>query len=187
MRSAMRLSLLELSDVRLLKPEQVVNHRGFFCEMFRRDRISDFDFVQDNISFSAKAGTVRGLHYQSPPHAQAKLITILRGAVLSVAIDIRRGSPSFGRHVSAELSAENFNQLLIPHGFAHGFCTLLADTLVFYKVDAFYSPGDDRGIFWNDPALGIDWPVDAAEAIVSEKDEKLPCLAEIEPPFVYGP
>jgi dTDP-4-dehydrorhamnose 3,5-epimerase len=134
---------------------------------------------------SADRGTIRGLHFQSPPFAQTKLVTVVRGAVFDVAVDIRRGSPTFGRWVSAELDADGLNQLLIPAGFAHGFCTLRPDTLLFYKVDAYYAPAHDHGILWSDPALDIPWPVDPAAAILSDKDRRQPPLSQIETPFVY--
>jgi dTDP-4-dehydrorhamnose 3,5-epimerase len=180
----MEVVALDIPDIKLFRPQRFGDERGFFCETYRRTAHADYDFVQDNVSVSAESGTIRGLHFQAPPFAQAKLITVLRGAVLDVAVDIRRGSPSFGNWVSWELSAENFNQLLIPAGFAHGFCTLVPDTMIFYKVDAYYSRPHDCGILWNDPALGIVWPVEPGSAILSDRDRKLPRLSDIESPFV---
>jgi dTDP-4-dehydrorhamnose 3,5-epimerase len=176
---------IEIADVKLIKLRKFADTRGFFCEVFRKRDHEDIDFVQDNFSLSSAVGTIRGLHYQAPPFAQAKLVTVLRGAIFDVAVDMRRGSPTFGAWVGAELSLENSHQLLIPWGFAHGFCTLLPDTIVHYKVDGYYSAAHDRGILWNDPALGIGWPVAAAAAIVSEKDGSLPPLGAIDTPFVH--
>jgi dTDP-4-dehydrorhamnose 3,5-epimerase len=173
------------SEAKLLTLKKHGDGRGFFCESFKSKDFPGLDFVQDNLSMSAAAGTVRGLHFQSPPFAQTKLVTVLRGAIFDVAVDLRRGSPTFGRWVRAELNAETLNQFLIPVGFAHGFCTLAPDTLVLYKVDAYYSPAHDHGVLWNDPALEIDWPVDREAAILSEKDRLLPPLSAVDSPFVY--
>jgi dTDP-4-dehydrorhamnose 3,5-epimerase len=175
-----QITSLPIPEVRLVVPDRFGDARGFFCETYsRRDfaagGIPD-EFVQDNHSRSASAGTVRGLHYQLPPYAQCKLIRVLRGSILDVAVDIRRGSPSFGAHVTVTLSAELGNQLFIPAGFAHGFCTLEPDTEVAYKVTAYYSREHDRGIRWNDPALAIAWPVGAEAAVLSAKDVALPLL-----------
>lgn len=142
-------------------------------------------FVQDNHSRSEAAGTVRGLHFQTPPFAQAKLVRCSAGRILDVAVDIRAGSPTFGRHVAAELSAENGWQLYVPVGFAHGFATLEPSSELQYKVTAPYSAPNDGGIFWNDPALGIDWSIDTNAAVLSEKDQKLPLLADFVTPFRY--
>jgi dTDP-4-dehydrorhamnose 3,5-epimerase len=136
------------------------------------------EFVQDNQSLSVEKGVVRGLHYQLPPTAQDKLIRVTRGAILDVAVDIRRGSPTFGKHVSAVISAESWNQVFVPKGFAHGFVTLEPNTEVLYKVTNYYSPKDERGIRWNDPKLGIKWGIDESSAVLSEKDRKYPMLAE---------
>jgi dTDP-4-dehydrorhamnose 3,5-epimerase len=176
---------LQIPEVKLLKLDRFSDSRGFFCEMFKRTAHPAVDFVQDNLSVSVKRGTVRGLHYQAPPFAQTKLVTVLRGAVFDVAVDIRKRSPTFGRWVGVELSEGELNQLLIPPGFAHGFCTLAPDTMVLYKVDAYYSPRHDRGILWNDPSLGIAWPVGPAEAILSDKDGRLPPLSAVDSPFAY--
>lgn len=171
-----------IAGVRILVPRRLRDERGFFAESWSRQRLHDVgidvDWVQENHAASTARGTVRGFHYQLPPAAQAKLIRVVRGAALDVAVDIRRGSPTFGRHVAAELSARNFRQLFIPAGFAHGYCTLEPDTEVLYKVDHGYAPDTERGIRWDDPALGIDWPIEAGAAVVSEKDRGLPVLAE---------
>jgi dTDP-4-dehydrorhamnose 3,5-epimerase len=165
-----------------LTPRRFGDHRGWFTETWSR-RTLDIAFCQDNMSLSAEMGTIRGLHFQKPPHAQAKLIMVLQGAILDVAVDIRRASPTFGQHVAVELSAAAGNQLLIPRGFAHGFCTLEPGTQVMYKVDDFYAPETDAGIFWADPDLAINWPVRVDQAHLSPKDLGLPRLKDIESPF----
>ena len=142
-------------------------------------------FVQDNQSSSKRAGTLRGLHFQLPPAAQAKLVSVLRGRVLDVAVDIRRGSPTFGKHVATELSAESGRQLYIPVGFAHGFLTLEDDVVVMYKVSDYYAPAHDSGIRWNDPEIAIPWPCKDADIIISDKDRRLPLLKEFASPFAY--
>jgi dTDP-4-dehydrorhamnose 3,5-epimerase len=173
---------LSIPDVRLITPRRFGDHRGWFTETWSR-RTLDIAFCQDNMSLSAEMGTIRGLHFQKPPHAQAKLVMVLQGAILDVAVDIRRASPTFGRHVAVELSAAAGNQLLIPRGFAHGFCTLEPGTQVMYKVDDFYAPESDAGIFWADPDLAINWPVRVDQAHLSPKDLGLPRLKDIESPF----
>ncbi len=177
----------EIADVKLVRPGRHGDSRGFFSEVYRADVFRDaglpVDWVQDNHSLSAAAGTVRGLHFQTPPFAQDKLVRVVRGAVLDIAVDMRRSSPTFGRFVSRELSAENWLQLFVPKGFAHGFCTLTADVEVLYKVTEYYAPKHDGGVAWNDPDLAVAWPVDAASAILSEKDRKLPRLADLGAPF----
>ena len=130
---------------------------------------------------SKKAGTVRGLHFQKPPAAQAKLVRVLRGKIMDVAVDLRRDSPTYGQHISIEMTQDDVAQLYIPEGFAHGFCTLVDNTVVLYKMSSFYAPSAEGGIFWNDPALNIHWPVDAKAAILSGKDEKLPLFKDLEP------
>ncbi len=171
-----------IPDVKILNPKVFKDNRGFFVESFNARRFSDHglptEFKQDNVSYSEHVGTVRGLHFQRPPFAQHKLVSVLRGSILDIAVDLRRGSPSYGRHVAVELFAETANQLFIPAAFAHGFCTLEPDTVVVYKVSEFYSAEHDDGIYWADPALGIDWPVAEAAAILSDKDGKLPKLAD---------
>lgn len=178
----MNITPTALAEVRILEPRKFGDHRGFFSEVYSRRALTaagiDLEFVQDNHSMSAAPGTVRGLHYQIGAAAQAKLVRVVRGAVLDVAVDIRRSSPTFGRHVAVELSAANWRQVLVPVGFAHGFVTLEPDTEVIYKVTADYAPAEERGILWNDPALGIDWRVEAAAATLSDRDRRHPLLAE---------
>ena len=179
----MQVIATEIPAVKLLTPKKFGDNRGFFSETFNRKTFAeltgvDVDFVQDNQSLSVEKGVVRGLHYQLPPTAQAKLVRVTRGAILDIAVDIRRGSPTFGKHVAAVISAENWRQIFVPVGFAHGFVTLEANTEVLYKVTAYYSPKDERGIRWNDPALRIDWGIDESAAVLSEKDRKYPTLAE---------
>jgi len=174
----------------LIVPPRFGDDRGFFSETYNQAALAevgiDLTFMQDNHSWSKAAGVVRGLHFQAPPVAQDKLIRVSRGRVLDVAVDIRRGSPTYGRHVAAELSAENWAQLLVPAGFAHGFQTLSPDTEVQYKVTAPYAPETEGGVLWNDPALGIDWPLAAEEAVLSAKDQVLPTLAELDSPFIWS-
>jgi dTDP-4-dehydrorhamnose 3,5-epimerase len=176
---------LSIPDVKLIRTPRISDARGCFCETFQRADFAeqglDYDFLQDNQSSSDRPGTVRGLHFQRPPFAQTKLVRVLRGRIFDVAVDLRRSSPSFGRHVAVELSSESDEQLLIPAGFAHGFCTLEPDTVVFYKVDQVYSAAHDSGVNWADPELGIEWPIAAAEAILSEKDRRLPMLDDLAP------
>lgn len=176
---------LPIPDVKVLTPRRFGDSRGWFTESWSR-KVLDVDFCQDNMSLSAPRGTVRGLHFQKPPHAQAKLVIVLRGRILDVAVDIRTGSPTFGKHVAVELGAEEGNQVFVPRGFAHGFCTLEPDTMVMYKVDSFYAPGSDAGVLWSDPALAINWPVTPDAAEVSPKDQMLPRLSEIMSPFTWG-
>lgn len=145
----------------------------------------DHDFVQDNHSYSALTGTIRGIHFQRPPHAQAKLVRCLRGAIMDYAIDLRRGSPSYGRHVAARLSASGAEQLYVPVGFGHAFITLEPDVEVAYKVSDVYAPDCEAGVIWNDPALAIDWPLPDSGPVLSNKDEVLPTLASLESPFEY--
>jgi dTDP-4-dehydrorhamnose 3,5-epimerase len=182
---------LDIPAVKLLRPPRYEDARGFFSEIYSRHAFSigeiPEDFVQDNCSFSKIAGTVRGLHFQIPPMAQAKLILVLNGRVRDIAVDCRRGSPSYGRHVSVELAAQDWKQLFVPVGFAHGYCTLEPDTMVFYKASAPYAPELDRGIMWNDPDLEIDWPVRKQQAILSEKDRRLPPFQSLGDHFRYFP
>lgn len=172
-----------IPDVKIVTPQRFGDHRGFFSETYNRQRFAEAgiceEFVQDNHSLSAASGTVRGLHFQSRPYAQTKLIRVARGRILDVAVDIRRSSPTYGQHVAVELSAENGRQLLVPVGFAHGFCTLEPDTEILYKVSAFYSAAHDHGLAFDDPALGIAWPIPPGQAILSDKDRKHPRLAEL--------
>ncbi|MCR9212179.1 MAG: dTDP-4-dehydrorhamnose 3,5-epimerase [Proteobacteria bacterium] len=171
-----------IADVKIVTPKKFGDDRGFFSEVWNartfKDAGLDIEFVQDNHAFSAEVGTVRGLHFQLDPAAQGKLVRVTRGAVLDVAVDIRRGSPTFGQHVAVELSAENWQQLWVPAGFAHGYCTIQPNTELAYKVTDYYSPDHDCGIFWNDPDLKINWPVSAEKAVLSQKDKVLPVLRE---------
>jgi dTDP-4-dehydrorhamnose 3,5-epimerase len=169
--------------VKIITPKKFGDHRGFFSETWSRNAFAeaglDLDFVQDNQSLSAPVGTLRGLHFQSAPVAQDKLVRVTRGRILDVAVDIRASSPSFGKHVAVELSAENWRQLLVPIGFAHGFVTLEPDTEVLYKVTAPYAPANDHGLAFDDPALGIDWRLPLSGLTLSDKDRKHPRLAEM--------
>lgn len=172
-------------DVYLLEPNVFGDARGYFMESYNKKVFVelglDFDFVQDNQSLSARVGVIRGLHYQLNPKAQTKLVRVLQGAIYDVVVDIRKSSPTFGKWQGFILSEENKRQLLVPKGFAHGFCTLVSNTVVAYKVDEYYFPEHDRGILWNDPALGIDWPT--SQPILSEKDKCHPVLAKAEMNF----
>ena len=169
--------------VKIITPKRFTDARGFFSEVYSRAAFAkaglDFEFVQDNHSFSGPVGTLRGLHFQTAPFAQAKLVRVARGRVLDVAVDLRRGSPTYGAHVAVELSAANGRQMLVPVGFAHGFCTLEPDCEVLYKVTNVYSAANDCGLAFDDPALGIDWGVDPDKAVLSDKDRKHPRLAEL--------
>lgn len=165
----------DIPDLMLIKPKIFGDERGYFFESWRDEWLENLGiktrFIQDNQS-SSKFGVIRGLHYQMPPHPQAKLIRVLQGKVLDVAVDIRKNSPSFGKHVAIELSEENKLQFYIPHGFAHGFSVLSDHAVIAYKCDAYYHPETEHGIMWNDPQLKIDWKIDAQNAIISEKDKK---------------
>ncbi|MDH3579114.1 MAG: dTDP-4-dehydrorhamnose 3,5-epimerase [Hyphomicrobiales bacterium] len=185
----MNITLFELPGPVLLTPEIFRDERGFFSETYNK-RVMDqagisIPFVQDNHSLSKPTGTVRGLHFQTSPHAQDKLVRVTRGAIFDVAVDIRSGSPTFGQHVAATLSADNWHQFWVPKGFAHGFCTLEPDTEVIYKVSDYYDPDCDKGVVWDDPALGIDWPVTPARATLSDKDRSLPRLQDLPAYFTY--
>jgi dTDP-4-dehydrorhamnose 3,5-epimerase len=186
----MQIERLDIPDVFVLTPKRFGDARGYFTETFRADVMADIapglTFVQDNQSGSAAVGTVRGLHFQTAPHAQAKLVRVTRGAILDVAVDLRRGSPYYGKQVHSMLSAENGSQLFVPVGFAHGFCTLAPDTEVTYKVSTYYNAAADRGLAWNDPALGIPWPVAVGKAVLSAKDQTHPNLSELPAYFTYG-
>jgi dTDP-4-dehydrorhamnose 3,5-epimerase len=172
-----------IPDVKVLLPKAFGDARGTFSETWNAARFADhgikLNFVQDNQSWSAPAGTVRGLHFQSAPRAQDKLVRVLRGRILDVAVDLRRASPTYGKWVAEELSAQNRKQLLVPVGFAHGFCTLEPDTEVLYKVTDFYSPANDLGIAWDDPDLAISWPVRKDEAVLSDKDTRQPAFKSL--------
>ena len=174
----------EIEGPLIVEPQVFGDARGWFVEQYNAERYRAAgiaaDFVQDNESFSAK-GVVRGLHWQAAPHTQAKLVRVVRGAVWDVAVDIRKGSPTFGRHVAVTLTAGNRRQFYIPRGFAHGFIVLEDDTLFSYKCDRLYCPAADRGLRFDDPALGIVWPRVGVELNLSEKDRRHPVLADIEP------
>lgn len=182
---------LAIPDVVKIVPTRHGDERGYFCEVFKdawfRQHVADVAFVQDNQSVSVAKGTVRGLHFQLDPLAQGKLVHCPRGAIYDVAVDIRRGSPTYGRWVAAELSSENGAQLWIPAGFAHGFATLVPDTIVHYKVTAPYSASHDRGLRWNDDDIDIDWPIERDDAILSDKDRTQPRLSELSHHFEYRP
>ncbi|EWY42529.1 dTDP-4-dehydrorhamnose 3,5-epimerase [Skermanella stibiiresistens SB22] len=184
----MRITDLDITDVKMIVPKKFGDARGYFCETYSKQDFAEAGieevFVQDNQSFSASHGTVRGLHFQVPPFAQSKLVRVLRGSILDVAVDLRHGSPSYGDYVSAVISAREGNQILVPIGFAHGFCTLEPDTEVFYKVSAPYSPAHDRGVSWIDKDIAIDWPVKPADAVLSAKDLALPPLAGLPDRFM---
>ena len=179
----MQVESTAIADVKMVVPRIFRDDRGFFSETwsaagFASAGISD-TFVQDNHAMSRDVGTLRGLHFQLPPMAQGKLVRVARGSILDVAVDIRRASPTFGQHVAVVLTAANWMQLWVPKGFAHGYCTLEPDTEVIYKVTAPYAPALDRGLSFEDPALGIAWPVARDKAILSDKDKKQPRLAEL--------
>jgi len=171
---------LAIPEVKLVTLKKFGDHRGFFVETYSRRVLAeggvDIEFVQDNHSLSATSGTIRGLHYQLPPFSQGKLVRVLRGAVLDVAVDIRRGSPTFGQHVSAILSADNVTMIYVPVGFAHGFETLEPNTEVAYKVTNYYSPQHERAIMWNDLSLNIPWRAKETDAVLSGKDKIAPLL-----------
>ena len=186
----MNVTATALPEIKVYTPKRVADGRGYFCEWYNARDLAgaglDRAFLQDNVSLSREMGTVRGMHFQYPPHAQAKLVGVLAGAALDVIVDIRKGSPRFGQHVVVELSSERGNQVFVPEGFAHGFCTLRPDTLVSYKVTAYYVAEADSGIAWDDPDLAIEWPHFANASSLSTRDRRLPRLAALNPPpFVY--
>ncbi|MFG1305816.1 dTDP-4-dehydrorhamnose 3,5-epimerase [Xanthobacter autotrophicus] len=185
----MKFERLAIPEIVKITPARFGDNRGYFSEVFKdewfRQNVADTSFVQDNQSLSAAAGTIRGLHFQLDPFAQGKLVRCIAGAIFDVAVDIRVGSPSFGRWVGVELTADNGDQLWIPPGFAHGFATLTSDCVILYKVTAPYSAAHDRGLLWNDPDIGIDWPVAVDGAVLSDKDMKQPRLADLSPSFAY--
>lgn len=173
---------LGISDVKILRPTRHGDDRGFFSETYNKKELAEasikLDFVQDNQSLSQKAGTLRGLHFQGAPWAQDKLVRVVKGRILDVAVDMRRSSPTFGQWVSAEISASEWNQILVPKGFAHGICTLEPDTELIYKVTNYYAPSCDFGVRWNDPTLKIPWPYGEAELTLSPRDRALPLFDE---------
>lgn len=185
----MKFQETNLNGVFIIEPAVHGDLRGWFMESYSDEKFKDaginLNFVQDNQSFSAAKGTLRGLHYQLSPKAQTKLVRCTKGAIFDVAVDIRKGSPTFGEWFGIELSEENRRQLLVPKGFAHGFMTISADVEVQYKVDELYSPENDRGIIWDDPNIGIKWPIDI-QPILSQKDEKAPLLKDADNNFTFG-
>lgn len=180
----MEFKLFPIEGPALIVPKYIGDQRGYFTETFKADwfrqHIDDVTFVQDNQSMSAQAGTIRGLHYQLAPFGQGKLVRCLSGAIYDVAVDIRVGSATFGQWIGAELTPENGHQLWVPEGFAHGFCTLRPETIVFYKVTNPYSPEHDRGVAFDDPDVAIGWPVEVQGAVLSDKDRRQPRLKDIE-------
>ena len=176
-------------EILLIIPNRLDDQRGFFAETYNHQRYSemgiDVEFVQDNHSLSRDAGTLRGLHFQAPPHAQGKLVRCGRGVIFDVTVDIRRGSQTYGQWVGHELSAENGYQLYVPMGFAHGFVTLEPDSEIVYKCSGYYAPETEGGLRWNDPDIGIDWPLQG-NPILSEKDALAPLLKDSESPFIFG-
>ncbi len=185
----LNVTLTDLPGVVLLEPKRFGDNRGFFSESWNRARMAehgfDIDFVQDNHSLSSEVGTVRGLHFQSPPHAQTKLVRCGRGALFDVAVDVRRGSPTYGKWVGFELSADNGLQLLIPAGFLHGFATRVPDTEICYKCTDYYAPECDGAVRYDDPDIGIDWGLGDAAPILSEKDVAAGMLSDFNSPFSF--
>lgn len=186
----MQIERLNIPEVMVFTPVKHGDERGFFSETFNSETMRekaglDVTFVQDNHSMSRDKGVVRGLHFQIPSKAQDKLVRVTKGAIFDVAVDLRHGSPTFGQHASATISADNWSQIWVPKGFAHGFCTLTEDTEVQYKVTDLYSPEHDKGLKWDDPALAIDWPVDSGAAMLSAKDLQQPLLADLPAYFEY--
>ena len=178
----------EISEVCLLRPHQHEDDRGWFAEIYNQDLLNrvlgtELSIVQDNVNRSTRVGTVRALHLQNPPNAQGKLVRVTRGSIRDVAVDVRKGSPTYGGHVAVELRADRLELFWVPPGFAHGFVTLAPETEVSFKTTAYYSPADEVGIAWNDPELGIDWGVSEAEAILSERDRMLPLFAALRSQF----
>ncbi|HWN68326.1 MAG TPA: dTDP-4-dehydrorhamnose 3,5-epimerase [Haliangium sp.] len=185
----MQLIPTRIPGVIIIEPRRIEDERGFFSETYNKRLFSeaglDLSFVQDNHSLSREVGVIRGLHFQAPPHAEDKLIRVIRGRILDVAVDIRMGSPTYGRHVAMELSADSLRQLLVPRGFAHGFCCLEPNTEVLYKVTNHYAPECAGGLLWNDPDLAIDWPVTDESVRLSDRDARLPRFAALTSPFVF--
>lgn len=183
----MKITELQIPGLLLIIPKRFEDPRGYFTELYSEKTLRDagvsVSFVQDNFSLSRAKGTVRGLHYQIPPRPQDKLVRVSRGRIFDVAVDLRQASATFGKHVSVELSGENGEQLFIPAGFAHGFCTLEKDTEVVYKVSDFYDPKTEEGVLWSDPALNISWPASPQHATISDKDAKLPLFKDMQRRF----
>jgi dTDP-4-dehydrorhamnose 3,5-epimerase len=185
----MSIENLDIPEVKLIRPRRFPDSRGWFIETYSRRELARAgivgEFVQDNHSLSIRVGTIRGLHFQVPPQPQAKLVWVLVGSVFDVAVDLRRGSPTYGRWCGATLTAQGAEQIFVPRGFAHGFCTLAPDTEVAYKVDGYYAPDCNAGIHWADPDLAIGWPAEAGNPFLSDADAALPRLAGFVSPFVY--
>ncbi|HCP80832.1 MAG TPA: dTDP-4-dehydrorhamnose 3,5-epimerase [Octadecabacter sp.] len=186
---AVQIETTELDGVVILTPDRFTDARGFFSETYNKSTLAkagiEAVFVQDNQSFSLASGTVRGLHFQSPPHAQTKLVRCDRGACFDVAVDIRSGSPTYGKWVGTELSHKNGRQLLVPSGFAHGFATLVPETVVSYKCSQEYAPQAEHGLLWNDPDIAVNWGVNTADAVLSDKDAVAGSFANLKSPFVW--
>jgi len=186
----MKIKTFDIPGPMLVIPRLFKDDRGYFYESFREDKFNEalgeaIHFVQDNQSHSVEAGTVRGLHYQSDPHAQGKLVRCISGSIIDIIVDVREGSPTFGQHLSVELTGENHHQFYVPVGFLHGFSTQSADALVSYKVTNYYSPEADGNVLWNSPSLGLDWNVSSTEAVVSDKDKIAPAFADWKTPFKF--
>ena len=185
----MQIERFPIDGVLLITPTKRLDPRGFFSEVYRSDVFAAEGiaaaFVQDNHLFSHPRGVLRGMHFQIPPHAQGKLVRCIKGSILDVAVDIRRGSPTFGRHVAAELSASNFRQLWVPPGFAHGYLTLEANCEVLYKVTDYWAPNCEKGLAWNDPTVAVNWGIPEDELTLADKDRGNPTLDELEPAFHY--
>lgn len=184
---SLKVETLAIPDLKLVTPARYGDARGYFSEIYNAERFKaagvTADFIQDNHSYSAVAGTIRGLHFQAPPFAQAKLVRVTRGAVIDVAVDARKGSPTYGKWVKAELSAENGVQIFVPRGFLHGFMTLQPDTEIQYKVDAPYSKESDGSVLWNDPGLAINWGIEPTAVTISDKDAGAQRFADFASPF----
>ena len=189
--AAMHIERFSIEDIFAIVPVKRVDDRGFFSETYRSEALRSqgvtADFVQENHVYSAERGVLRGLHFQTPPHAQGKLVRCIRGAILDVAVDIRAKSPTYGCHVALELSAENWKQLWLPPGFAHGYITLEPDCEVIYKVTDYWAPDCERGLAWNDPSLGIDWRCSSSDIIMADKDRRNTRLSDVDPVFNYSP
>jgi len=186
----MEIKTFDIQGPVLVIPRLFRDDRGYFYESFREDKFNEvvgeeIKFVQDNQSHSVERGTVRGLHYQADPHAQGKLVRCLAGSISDIIVDVREGSPTFGQHLSVELTGENHHQLYVPVGFLHGFSTHTPDALVSYKVTNYYAPESDGNVLWNSPVLGLDWGVSKSKAILSEKDTKAPAFKDWKTPFKF--
>jgi len=185
----MKIREFDVPGLKLIIPKRFCDERGYFSESWSerqfREQVANVSFVQDNQSLSARKGTLRGLHFQKPPFAQGKLVRVVSGSIFDIAVDIRKGSPTYKQHIAIVLSASEGSQLWVPPGFLHGFCTLQDDTEVFYKVTSYYSPTHDAGVLWSDADLGIKWPVDKGSVVLSEKDQRHPRLSDLPGFFEY--